>query len=159
MKYKSRQTSADERPMLVSSRVAFWALASCVVMFLMHFAIILHYSVNVPFWDEWGAFSDSALPSGLSLKWLFTQHNEHRIVLTKLLTWSLFKFDGWNIALNHAINFMIYGLILFGAITFGVKRRFGEEAYRVSLFTIPFLLSPINEENHLWAFQSQFHFF
>lgn len=133
------------------------ALLACLILYFVHFTILQGYAVNVPFWDEWNALNPDQLPSGFSLKGLFAQHNEHRIVTTKLLTWSLYQLGEWNLVTHQTINFLIYGLLLFMIVRFA-RRTVPQLDVWIVLSFIPFLLSPINSENHFWGFQTQFHF-
>jgi hypothetical protein len=127
-----------------------------ICLYLYHFSIIKKYAVNVPYWDEWEYFKPEALPSGLTLHWLFKFHNEHRIVFTKLLAWLNLKILGLDFEAQQLFNFLLFGCLLF-VVYLLVKRVTAEKSFpHFPLFMI-FLLSPLNYENHLWGFQSQFH--
>ena len=52
------------------------------------YIVITTYS-PLPHWDEWSLFDHLAKGGGWSLPWLWAQHNEHRILVTKLF----FLFD------------------------------------------------------------------
>lgn len=128
-----------------------------VTVCIAHLIVIWKYAVDVPYWDEWEQLTSQALPQGLTWQWLFSQHNEHRIVPTNLLTWLLYRLDGWDIAVNQIVNWGIY-CSLVGAV-YWLARRFAPElpAWLVLCFLI-FLFSPIDHENHSWGIQSQVHF-
>jgi hypothetical protein len=117
----------------------------------------LQNAVNVPFWDEWGILSPDALPAGFTIRWLFTQANEHRIVLTKLLAWGLFYVSGHNHILSMVITYAIYGLLLACILLFA-RRTAPHVPLWVNLAFIVFLLTPINWENNFWGFESSFRF-
>ncbi len=133
------------------------ALLSCLSLYAIHFIILQGYAVNIPYWDEWDALNPNQLPAGFSLRWLFSQHNEHRIVTTRLFTWVLYRLNGWNLVTHQTINFLLYGVLLVVVILFARKFVPQVKAWVVLSFT-PFMLSPINWENHFWGFQMQFHF-
>jgi hypothetical protein len=139
-------------------RLATAALLLTVGLFAAHFMLVAKYAVNIPYLDEWEALTPGHLDSGVSLHWLFQQHNEHRIMPTKILTAALYWWDGWDIAVNQEINFLLYGVLL-ATILFCLYRFVSKEAFVVAALFNPFLLSTIDYENHLWGFQSQFHFF
>jgi len=72
-------------------------------------------AVDVPqAWDEWNWLW--GLNRSLNWQWVWAQHNEYRLVLTKLLTWLLYRFDGWNqftaLRVSYALFFVIPALIL-----------------------------------------------
>ncbi|NVN99447.1 MAG: hypothetical protein HXX17_08990 [Geobacteraceae bacterium] len=131
-----------------------WGLL--VLLYIHTFTMIWKYSVNVPYWDEWEYFTADALPTGLTWHWLFKFHNEHRIVFTKLLAWMNLKIFGLNFARQQIFNFGIYGCLL-AAVFFLKVRIAGKDRFHLFPLFMLFLLSPLNYENHLWAFQSQFH--
>lgn len=133
------------------------ALVVCIGVFVYHFAVVWTYAVNVPFFDEWAFFNPDALPAGFSLRWLFALHNEHRMVTTKLVVWALFLLNGWDAALHQALNFVVFGLLLAWLYWFA-RRAAPRLAPWVVLSFLVLLLTPLNIENHSWAFQSVVHF-
>lgn len=133
------------------------ALLLCLGLYAIHFVILQRHAVNVPYWDEWDALNPDQLPAGFSLSWLFSQHNEHRIVTTRLFTWALYKLNGWDLVTHQTINFLLYGLLLFLIVLFAKKFLPELGSWTILVFML-FLLSPINWENHFWGFQMQFHF-
>lgn len=142
----------------ISEKQKFWpALIVCVGLYAAHFVNILKYAVNIPFYDEWEAVTPSGFIANPTLQELFSQHNEHRIVTTKLLTLLLYQVDGWNNVTHQALNFVIYGLLIV-VLAYIIKKCVPQLPGWVLLCFIVFLLSTVNWENHFWAFQTQFHF-
>lgn len=135
-------------------------LVALVILFLVHFSVIATHAVNVPFWDEWTFFDQSkpeAFPDQFTFGWLLPQMNEHRLVPTKLMLWTLLQFDGWNAVTNQLINFMLYGVIIMSLIRFARRMVPGLPLWITAGFLL-FLLSPTNNGNHFWAVQSLVHF-
>jgi hypothetical protein len=130
--------------------------APVIALYLYQFAMIRRCAVDVPYWDEWEYFAPGALPNGLTWQWLFTFHNEHRIVLTKLMAWLNMKFFGLDFALQQMFNFALFGCLL-AALYFLMTKVTGDDRFSYFPLFMIFLLSPLNYQNHLWAFQSQFH--
>jgi hypothetical protein len=146
------------RTLGVSSRyltAAAWLVVGALAV--LHYVIVWRCSVNVPYWDEWEAFGGAEqLPQRLSLSWLLTQHNEHRIVFTRLQTWLLFQLNGWDIATQIRMNFAIF-LGMVGFFTYMIHRAVPATS---GWFLALCFLSQVTDlagENHLWGFQSQFH--
>jgi hypothetical protein len=141
-----------------SDKLKFRAgISLCILAFLLHFSAILRYAVNVPYWDEWEAFQPNGLLKNPTLAQFFAQHNEHRILTTKLLTYALYEIDGWNLVTHQAINFIIYGLTVF-LLIYIVKKSAPQLPAWILLFFSLFLFTTVNWENHFWGFQTQFHF-
>lgn len=133
------------------------AFLACAGLYLFHLYLIWKYAVDVPFMDEWASFEPNQLPAGLSVNGLFAQHNEHRIVTTRLLVWLLFHLNGWNLRTHQLLNFALYGLILMVSVWFVKKTALQIPIWLILSFVV-FLLSPLNWSNHFWGYQSQLHF-
>jgi hypothetical protein len=128
----------------------------CLAFFLFHLALIQRYAVNIPSGDDWGMLQPGR-PS-LSLRWLFAQHNEHRIPLNKMFVWLQFQLNGWNYPIHLLLDFLIYGLILTVIWLFARKIAPQVPSWIVLSFIL-FLLSPVNWFNHFMADQSAAHFY
>ena len=140
--------------------------AACTALAGMVFAcrcwLIAEWGSPVPFWDQWGVEGPlyHAWLAG-SLRWsdLFSAHNEHRIVLTKLADLVLFvACGGWNPwaqqLLNGALHAMTAGLLAAAFWDNGSSRGRG-----ILLIGIAILFcSTAGWQNALWGFQSQVYF-
>jgi hypothetical protein len=128
----------------------------CIAVFFVHLTVIQRYAVNIPSGDDW-AMLQPGRPS-LSVRWLFAQHNEHRIPLNKVFVWLQFQLNGWNYPIHLLLDFLIYGLIL--TVIWLFARKFAPQVPSwIVLSFILFLLSPINWFNHFMADQSAAHFY
>lgn len=151
----SNLNNANSTLVMLKSWTSKIPLILLVGLFIGHFIVIEKYAVDIPFVDEW--FMLEGLSAGLSAQWLFAQHNEHRIVTTKLLIWALYQLNDWNLITHQLLNFILYGLLLIFIVWFAKKTVPPLPAWAMFGFLI-FLLSPINFENHSWGFQSQIYF-
>jgi hypothetical protein len=118
---------------------------------------------SAPFWDQWEAEGEALfaplLQGNLPLSHLFAPHNEHRIVLTRLLALGLFKLDGmWDPRLEMAVNAAIAAAT--AAIVAGLLlREIGRRWWRSVICAVAILWAlPYAWENTTWGFQSQFYF-
>ena len=130
-------------------------LLLCIAIYSIHFLIIMQNAVNVPYWDEWMILEPDALPAGFSLRWVLLQEAEHRLVLTKLLSWGLFYLNGHNHVFSLAITYVMHGVLLTCIVVFARKVVPYLPLWVVLAFIV-FLLTPINWENNFWGFQSTF---
>jgi hypothetical protein len=149
-----RRAAPGEAMRASAVRLAWLAVAG---LFLYQFALVLRYSVDVPIRDEWEYFGPHALSRTLSWPWVFAFHGEHRIVLTKLLTWLNYRLFGLDLTLQVFVNFGIFGSLLVLLARLRDRATEPGEPFRLFPLFLLFLLSPIAWENHLWAFQSQIH--
>ncbi len=142
----------------ISPKTRFYAsLLTCLALWSAQFIFILKNAVNVPFLDEWEAVNKGGIIVNQTFSQLFAQHNEHRIVTTKLLTLMLYYFDHWNLITHQAVNFLIYGLLI-TVLAYIVKKSAPELPSWILLCFVFFTLTDVSRENHAWGFQSQFHF-
>ena len=110
----------------------------------------------IPYWDMWNGYLGFYL-NLLSGDWgsLWAQHNEHRILLTRLLFWvDLAWFNGWSYFL------VITNLTLVAACAAMFWRIRAEQSRGhnlfVGFFIVAWMFSWCQHENLLWGFQAQF---
>jgi hypothetical protein len=151
----------------ISTRIKIGSSYSCllkgtlylflVALYLFHFYYIISTAVNVPHWDEWNYFLPDGMTTSLNWHWLFSFHNEHRIPLTKLISWILLKINGLNFITQETLNYLIFGILLLSMCSLR-KNILGKGEFVCFPLVLICLLSPLNYENHSWGFQSQIHF-
>ncbi len=145
----------------VESRLSFW-LSWAVLLtgigsgIASAYLVVTTYS-PVPHWDEWALFYD--LANGVkSLGWLWQQHNEHRILTTRLLfLLDVELFHGTQIFLLAAI--FLTQLLQVGLLGWSLRKLAGVRgsAWRVGTGLIAYcILCPTQYENLVWGFQVQF---
>lgn len=110
----------------------------------------------VPFWDMWDGYLGFyvKVSSGDWTAW-WAQHNEHRIVLARLLFWldiAVLQGTGWFLVL---VNYLLLAMVC--ALFFLAWREQSRGGVRfVGLFLVAWLFSWSQENNLTWGFQSQF---
>lgn len=129
--------------------------ALLLILFIAHFSVVFRYGTNLPVGDEWDQMP--GWERTLSWDWVFKSHNEHRIVPTKLQTWLLTQWTEADNRVQQQSNFLLFGLLLLALVAF-FRKLVPEFPKAWLLAFVIFFLSTANWENHLWAFQSQFHF-
>lgn len=116
----------------------------------------------VPFWDMWGGtlgFYIATQDGNSSIWW--AQHNEHRIVLSRMLFWLDYKLFGGMSVFLIVMNFIIVAMAIILFWRVALARLAAEPArYRVAFIVCCFLTAWLYQwmqhENLGWAFQSQF---
>lgn len=139
------------------------SIALCLIMIGSRYCLIHHYGSDLPYWDQWGAEWNTLfrpyLSSSLSVNDLLAAHNEHRILLSRLLSLGLLLInDQWDSSLQMVVNSTFYSIV--GATLFYVL---GKGLKPVSMLiwalVIALLFSlPFGWENSIAGFQSQFYF-
>lgn len=164
----SFSAAEQRRPALAERRGFRWLalLALFLTVVGARLALVQHYTNPLPFWDQWDGEAGLLKPwleGQLSAAMLFAPHNEHRIVLTRLLTLALFVGNGqWDAQLEMAANALLCGAIAIGMAA-ALRQLYSsqDEGPRalVSLWVVAlFFVLPFGWENTLMGFQSQFYF-
>lgn len=120
--------------------------------------LIRKYGVNVPFWDDWyfGHLIALGLRHELTWDYLFRFHNEHRLLVPRLLFLALTRAVGWDckILLYLSLAIIVMGSFCWGAVAL---RTHGRSAGTVALIFLAnlTLFSPVQSENWLWPMAMQ----
>ncbi len=142
------------------SVLVFWAIAYLFIIFAV-VGGFNNYS-PVPSWDMWNGYLEffTKFSNGDFLS-LCSQHNEHRIIISKLLFWldiAIFGGSGiFLITLNYVFVFIAF--LIFFLCAKEILENENHSAVLKNLIgaTILILLfSWTQKENFVWAFQSQF---
>jgi hypothetical protein len=151
----ARATSGtDSLPTLPRWIVVVPILISAAIFFF-HLSVIHHNSVNLPYYDDWAAFSGDDHPASVDAAWLFARHNEHRMATLKLFIWAQFQVNGWNIRTHLLLAFLIYGVCV--ALLTWFCSRWTQTAPWVIACFVPFFVTPLSWFNHFMAFTASVH--
>lgn len=118
------------------------------------------WAVNMPYWDQWifAKIYDHVANGTLTWHELFRQHNEHRILVPRLLFIALAFLTGWNIRAEQFFNVAVVGVGLLSVWFIG-RRTFPHQPLWRSLlllFASLALFSPVQNGNWTWGFQLTF---
>jgi hypothetical protein len=121
--------------------------------------LLVRYSVNVPWWDQ-VSFVDlmTKLHKGtLSIYDLWTQHNEHRILVPQAFELVVGKLTGFNFRAPVLLN-LVTALGSFGLLLSLLKQTFTSNKLLAGLAVVFawFMFSPIQAVNWIWGFQLAF---
>jgi hypothetical protein len=143
--------------------VFFYYFAFISFIFGVKLWLISKYANATPFWDQWDAEADLLykpfINHSLKFSFLFSPHNEHRILTTRLLSLFELMANGiWNPLLQMVVNAGLHIAVMVIAITF-IIRVIGR-GYLPPLLAFSALLFglPLGWENTLAGFQAQFYF-
>lgn len=141
-----------------------WVLAfSVLAIVMLGLAIIggfLSYS-PVPYWDMWDGYLGFFIKvsEGDVTAW-WAQHNEHRIILARLLFWLDLSWFQGSVWLLIVVNYLLMGLAyLFFSLFLKEQLNKKEEFFSrkiLSLVMLAMLFAWIQKNNLTWGFQSQF---
>ncbi len=134
-------------------------LILAAIALLSSVALTIRSYMPCPFWDEWAFVNAIAAGTGpSSWKWLWSQHNEHRLLITRLLILlDLRAFGGKNLSLFFEMYFAQF--FAWAAICYVLERwtQFPRSLKSTVEGLFGFSLFHFNQaENFTWAFQASF---
>ncbi len=150
------QTFSRSTPVLLLSSLF-------LIVFGVRVTLIAVYGSPLPFADEWDADARNLflpyLHQSLSLSDLFAPHNEHRLVLSRLLQLGLFELaGGWNVKLEMAVNALLAAGFA-TALLYGLSRLVPAPRHLLLfLFTTLVFSMPIGVENLVMGMNAAFYF-
>ncbi|MDB5582211.1 MAG: hypothetical protein JWR80_7387 [Bradyrhizobium sp.] len=154
---------AARRPSLTALFETTLVIASlALIVFGAKLLFVRTFGSALPYWDQWDAEADSLykayLNSNLTWSALFAPHNEHRILLTRLLSLLLFELDGgWDPILQMMVNAGLH-VVAIVLIVLALQRILRpDQLTALVAFTALLFVLPIGWENLLAGFQSQFY--
>jgi len=141
------------------SRLAVLGLAAIPLACLI--VLVIRYAVDVPYRDEWALLGllQKARQGGLSLHDLWLQHNEHRMLLPRIILLALAGLTRWNISYELAVNILLAVGIL-AAIVYQAGRTqssLGAGGANLLIPALSLLVFSLKQaENWLMGFQLSF---
>ena len=124
------------------------------LLFASVLAFVLAYGRNVPHWDDWDMVPVVTGRQPLTLSWLCTPHNEHRIPLPKLLYLVLVRSCGYDLRAGMVFNVCCLASLAAGLIL-AARRQRGRTSAADAFFPLA-LLHLGQQQNLLWGFQVGF---
>ena len=119
--------------------------------------MVIHGWSAIPYWDQWNELIFSA--KQLFSPWIYSQHNEHRILFPRLVfaidTFAFAENNKFNFFSNLALPLTLAGMII-GLAHRHVSRSIAETLWMAGLI-LAMLFSAMQFANFLWGFQVQ-HF-
>ena len=142
--------------------LAGWLVALCLTVFGAHLWVVQLYGSALPLWDQWYEADSLFQPWAEGhLKWtgLFSAHNEHLMLLSRLLDLSLIQLNGrWDTLLQMTVNALIHTAYA-GGMAFCLWRFFGRKSgWLVCVFCAAVFALPYAGENAIWGFNSLWYF-
>ncbi|WP_322042776.1 glycosyltransferase family 87 protein [Paraburkholderia sp. J67] len=146
--------------MEVSLQRALTVFVTAISLFVAISSIVgcIHFFSPIPFFDQWDGFVGfyQTVREGHALSAFWAQHNEHRIVVSRVLFWmDIAWFGGMNVSTIGGNWLLCAGIAL--AIIVESRRVWTSQVTRLftAAFAIALALSWAQRENLTWGFESQ----
>jgi hypothetical protein len=155
-----RDAPATRSPSTASTRLLRSAGVVTALAAMAYQSIyVVRWAIDIPRSDEWPLF-DVHMPHFQpipSLEWLLSSNGSHRIPLARLLYVLMYYVDGMNFGHIKLVNYVFFAATVF--LLTGLKDvTITPDRFPLFPLFLVFLFSPIDVENHTWAYQSQVHF-
>src|SRR5689334_13338668 len=129
-----------------------WSL--WLLMLLAALGFVWRYGSNVPYLDDWDIVPTMTRHQPVTASWLWSQHNEHRVPVPRIIDLALF----WGVGRDFRVG-MYFNVLLVGALAFGMiitaKRLRGRTSYSDAF--LPLLLLNWGQGlNFIWSWQTEF---
>ena len=125
------------------------------IMFASALALIAIKGSNVPSWDDWDMVPTMTGNQPVTLEWLWSQHNEHRDPLPRLVYLALMRFVAPNFYVGMFFDAIATAVLALGLIL-TIRRVRGRSSYTDAFFPIV-LLNWGQAANLLWCWEIQFY--
>jgi hypothetical protein len=132
--------------------VAVWAC--WLAMLLGAVALVAVYGSDVPSWDDWDMVPTLTHTQPVTAEWLWSQHNEHRVPLPRLLFLILNRLTTVDFRVTMYADVLAVGLLAAGFIWAAGRLR-GRASLADAFFPLV-LLEPGQSVNMLWGWQIEF---
>lgn len=148
----SRQTNAYSFLHDLGASLFVWM--TWTIMVIAALVFVKQYGSNVPSWDGWDMVPTLTGEQPVTGSWLWSQHNEHRIPLPRLILLGLHRITGINFFTPMVFNVLVHAGLAFWMILVSRRLR-GEISYTDAFFPLLFLHWG-HAANFLWGWQVQF---
>jgi hypothetical protein len=127
-----------------------------MLMFVAALAFVGKYGSNVPSWDGWDMVPTLTGHQPVTVDWLWSQHNEHRVPLPRLILLGLHRITGINFRTPMFFNVLVTGALALAMILTAKRLRGGQISYTDAFF--PLLLLHLGQAaNLIWGWEVQFY--
>jgi hypothetical protein len=130
------------------------AWGTWAAMLLAALLFVSRYGSNVPSWDDWDMIPVLTRHQPVTWDWLWSQHNEHRVPLPRLVFLGLDRLLGVDMRVTMYFDVLLMAAVAAAMITTAVRLRGRPSA--VDAFFPMALLSLGQAANLLWGWQLQF---
>jgi len=121
------------------------------VMTVSTVVFVRQFGSNVPSWDDWDMVPTMTGNQPITLDWLWSQHNEHRMPLPRIILLLWTYFFGCDFRAGMYLNVVLLSLLAFAMIVCARRLR-GRLCFADGIFPIAFLHWG-HAANFLWSWQ------
>jgi hypothetical protein len=144
----SNTAPKDDRLALGFS-ILLWAAMLVAALFL-----VLRYGSDVPSWDDWDMVPTATGHQPVTTKWLWSQHNEHRVPIPRLLQLAMLRSSGIDFRTGMYFNVGATAALAL-AMILTARRLRGRSSFLDAFFPLA-LMNWAQADNFLWCWQLEY---
>lgn len=145
---------SNTRPRRLQALAAALVAAAFLLMLTLTLAFVAKNALNLPFYDEWSNVPVIAGEAPLTWHWLWMPHNEHRILLPRLLYLAVAALSHDDFRAGCYVNVALLAAASL-ALLYAIRQARGRWSLTDAFFPL-ILLTPAHFEDLLSGFQSAF---
>ena len=130
------------------------AWGAWAIMFAAAIWFVAHQGTNVPYFDDWEVVPHLTGDWRVSAEWIWSQHNEHRVPLPRLILLTLYGLTRADFRAGMYFNVVALAALAFAMIAVARRVR-GRTSWTDAFFPVV-LLHFGHQENILWSWQVAF---
>jgi len=151
----SRESTSGRATRIGEAPVLRWIVGLLtVVLSLSLLGFVFFYGGNVPYLDDWDIVPALTGNQAITFSWLWSQHNEHRLPLPRLLLLGLYQLSGFDFRAGMVFN--AAAVILMAVLMLHAAARIRGELSLTDAFIPLLFLSWAHYDNLLWSWQVGF---
>ncbi len=145
-------TGALRRPRPPAAATVAWGVLAAMLLAALIFLRV--YASNVPSWDDWDMVPTLTHNQPVTWEWLWSQHNEHRVPLPRLVFLGLNRVFGVDMRVTMYFDVLLMAALAAAMILAAARLR-GRVGAADAFFPLA-LLNVGQAANLLWGWQLQF---
>src|SRR5215471_5218044 len=154
MLVKAQSRAAMSRVKVISTDAVVYGV--WLAMSLVAISYVTRYGSDVPSWDDWDMVPTMTGHQPVTAEWLWSQHNEHRVPLPRLILLGLHRITGINFRTPMFFNVLITGALALAMLLVAKRLRGGRVSYTDAFFPLIFL-NWGQAANLIWGWEVQFY--
>ena len=117
---------------------------------------VYKFGITIPYWDQWELVPllEKMHNHCLTIADLWTQHNEHRIILPQIVMLVLARLSNWNIFLELCTNIVLAIFILLLLLSI-LENTLKTTSPLLKIFISMMVFSMVQYQNWIWGWQIQ----
>jgi hypothetical protein len=136
----------------IGTRIIVWG--TLVVMLIAALSFVALYGSNVPYRDDWDIVPTMTGHQPITVEWLWSQHNEHRVPVPRIIGLVLYWIFGMDFRVGMYFNVITVACLAFTMIL--VAKRLRQRLEYSDAFFPLLLLNWGQGLNFIWSWQIEF---